>query len=129
MNFVVKYWPEGQHSLRPHHDSSTFTINVALSRPGVDFEVSSNQQHSHKWLCVLLCVLLCVAGWWLPLPAIQLQCHYSTSWLDIYASRKTNSLPRRAKSNQGNQIHHGVIYRSITELCWLLLNHQQLHYN
>lgn len=38
MNFVVKYWPEGQHSLRPHHDSSTFTINVALSRPGVDFE-------------------------------------------------------------------------------------------
>ena len=39
MNFVVKYWPEGQHSLRPHHDSSTFTINVALSRPGIDFEV------------------------------------------------------------------------------------------
>lgn len=38
MNFVVKYCPEGQHSLRPHHDSSTFTINVALSRPGRDFE-------------------------------------------------------------------------------------------
>lgn len=39
MNFVVKYWPQGQHSLRPHHDSSTFTINVALSKPGIDFEV------------------------------------------------------------------------------------------
>ena len=41
MNFVVKYCPEGQHSLRPHHDSSTFTINVALSKPDVDYEVSS----------------------------------------------------------------------------------------
>lgn len=39
MNFVVKYCPEGQNSLRPHHDSSTFTINVALSRPGIDYEV------------------------------------------------------------------------------------------
>lgn len=39
MNFVVKYHPQGQSNLRPHHDSSTFTINVALSRPGVDHEV------------------------------------------------------------------------------------------
>ena len=39
MNFVVKYWPGGQDNLRPHHDSSTFTINVALSRPGIDHEV------------------------------------------------------------------------------------------
>ena len=39
MNFVVKYHPQGQANLRPHHDSSTFTINVALSRPGIDYEV------------------------------------------------------------------------------------------
>lgn len=39
MNFVVKYTPTGQSFLRPHHDSSTFTINVALSRPGIDYEV------------------------------------------------------------------------------------------
>ncbi len=39
MNFVVKYWPAGQDRLRPHHDASTFTINVALSRPGIDYEV------------------------------------------------------------------------------------------
>ena len=39
MNFVVKYHPQGQSSLRPHHDSSTFTINVALSRPGIDYQV------------------------------------------------------------------------------------------
>lgn len=38
MNFVVKYHPQGQSSLRPHHDSSTFTINVALSRPGIDHQ-------------------------------------------------------------------------------------------
>ena len=39
MNFIVKYTPTGQSFLRPHHDSSTFTINVALSRAGVDYEV------------------------------------------------------------------------------------------
>ncbi|XP_065060867.1 procollagen-lysine,2-oxoglutarate 5-dioxygenase 1-like isoform X1 [Rhopilema esculentum] len=38
MNFVVKYTPNGQYFLRPHHDSSTFTINVALNRPGIDYE-------------------------------------------------------------------------------------------
>jgi len=39
MNFVVRYKPEEQPSLRPHHDSSTYTINVALNRPGIDYEV------------------------------------------------------------------------------------------
>ncbi|XP_065890030.1 multifunctional procollagen lysine hydroxylase and glycosyltransferase LH3-like isoform X2 [Dysidea avara] len=36
MNFVVKYHLQGQTKLRPHHDSSTFTVNMALSMPGVD---------------------------------------------------------------------------------------------
>ncbi|CAF89795.1 unnamed protein product, partial [Tetraodon nigroviridis] len=31
MNFVVRYRPDEQPSLRPHHDSSTFTINIALN--------------------------------------------------------------------------------------------------
>lgn len=39
MNFVVRYRPEEQPSLRPHHDSSTFTLNVALNHKGVDYEV------------------------------------------------------------------------------------------
>nr|XP_006811878.1 PREDICTED: procollagen-lysine,2-oxoglutarate 5-dioxygenase 1-like [Saccoglossus kowalevskii] len=38
MNFVVRYKPDEQASLRPHHDSSTFTINVALNKRGVDYE-------------------------------------------------------------------------------------------
>ncbi|XP_069111312.1 procollagen-lysine,2-oxoglutarate 5-dioxygenase 1-like [Argopecten irradians] len=38
MNFVVRYRPEEQPFLRPHHDSSTFTINIALNTPMVDFE-------------------------------------------------------------------------------------------
>ncbi|XP_062377217.1 procollagen-lysine,2-oxoglutarate 5-dioxygenase 2 isoform X1 [Sardina pilchardus] len=37
MNFVVKYTPERQAYLRPHHDSSTFTINIALNSKGTDF--------------------------------------------------------------------------------------------
>uniref|UniRef100_A0A1L8E427 procollagen-lysine 5-dioxygenase n=1 Tax=Nyssomyia neivai TaxID=330878 RepID=A0A1L8E427_9DIPT len=37
MNFVVRYRPDEQPSLRPHHDSSTYTINIALNRVGVDY--------------------------------------------------------------------------------------------
>ncbi|KXJ12678.1 Procollagen-lysine,2-oxoglutarate 5-dioxygenase 3 [Exaiptasia diaphana] len=39
MNFVVKYTPSGQYYLRPHHDSSTYTINIGLNRPGIDYGV------------------------------------------------------------------------------------------
>ncbi|XP_066261630.1 procollagen-lysine,2-oxoglutarate 5-dioxygenase [Euwallacea similis] len=38
MNFVVRYKPDEQPSLRPHHDSSTYTINIALNEAGKDFE-------------------------------------------------------------------------------------------
>ncbi|XP_052759652.1 multifunctional procollagen lysine hydroxylase and glycosyltransferase LH3-like isoform X2 [Mya arenaria] len=38
LNFIVKYNPERQRELRPHHDSSTFTINIALNTPHVDYE-------------------------------------------------------------------------------------------
>ncbi|XP_045509441.1 procollagen-lysine,2-oxoglutarate 5-dioxygenase isoform X2 [Colias croceus] len=37
MNFVVRYRPDEQPSLRPHHDSSTYTINLALNTPQVDY--------------------------------------------------------------------------------------------
>jgi procollagen-lysine,2-oxoglutarate 5-dioxygenase len=38
MNCRVRYRPDEQPFLRPHHDSSTYTINVALNRVGVDYE-------------------------------------------------------------------------------------------
>ncbi|KAL0119879.1 hypothetical protein PUN28_007957 [Cardiocondyla obscurior] len=38
MNFIVRYRPDEQPSLRPHHDSSTYTINIALNQAGVDYE-------------------------------------------------------------------------------------------
>uniref|UniRef100_A0A3P9AIJ4 procollagen-lysine 5-dioxygenase n=1 Tax=Esox lucius TaxID=8010 RepID=A0A3P9AIJ4_ESOLU len=38
MNFVVRYRPDEQPSLRPHHDSSTFTINIALNSKGKDYQ-------------------------------------------------------------------------------------------
>ncbi len=31
--------PEGQRSLRAHHDASTYTINLALNDVGKDYEV------------------------------------------------------------------------------------------
>lgn len=36
--FVVRYKPDEQPSLRPHHDASTFTINIALNQVGIDFQ-------------------------------------------------------------------------------------------
>ncbi|XP_050707436.1 procollagen-lysine,2-oxoglutarate 5-dioxygenase 1-like isoform X2 [Eriocheir sinensis] len=38
MNFMVRYKPDEQPFLRPHHDTSTYTINVALNKPGKDYE-------------------------------------------------------------------------------------------
>lgn len=34
LDFIVKYEAEGQPFLRPHHDASTFSLNVALNRVG-----------------------------------------------------------------------------------------------
>lgn len=39
MNFVVRYRPDEQPNLRPHHDSSTFTVNMALNTKDKDYEV------------------------------------------------------------------------------------------
>nr|XP_021504831.1 procollagen-lysine,2-oxoglutarate 5-dioxygenase 1 [Meriones unguiculatus] len=36
--FVVRYKPDEQPSLMPHHDASTFTVNIALNKVGEDYE-------------------------------------------------------------------------------------------
>uniref|UniRef100_A0A671NTM2 Procollagen-lysine,2-oxoglutarate 5-dioxygenase 1 n=1 Tax=Sinocyclocheilus anshuiensis TaxID=1608454 RepID=A0A671NTM2_9TELE len=36
--FVVRYKPDEQPALRPHHDASTFTINIALNQVGIDYQ-------------------------------------------------------------------------------------------
>ncbi|XP_074831725.1 procollagen-lysine,2-oxoglutarate 5-dioxygenase 1 isoform X2 [Carettochelys insculpta] len=36
--FVVRYKPDEQPALVPHHDASTFTLNIALNRVGIDYE-------------------------------------------------------------------------------------------
>jgi procollagen-lysine,2-oxoglutarate 5-dioxygenase len=38
LNFVVRYRPGEQDHLKPHHDSSMYTVNIALNRAGEDFE-------------------------------------------------------------------------------------------
>ena len=42
MNFVVRYHPEEQANLRPHHDASTYTINIALNQPNIDYQVNKH---------------------------------------------------------------------------------------
>ena len=53
MNFMVSYRPDEQPSLRPHHDSSTYTINVALNRVGVDYEVRNTNKEKNKSAIIL----------------------------------------------------------------------------
>uniref|UniRef100_A0A665UCK9 procollagen-lysine 5-dioxygenase n=1 Tax=Echeneis naucrates TaxID=173247 RepID=A0A665UCK9_ECHNA len=48
MNFVVKYTPERQAYLRPHHDSSTFTINIALNNKDTDFQGGGCRFHRYN---------------------------------------------------------------------------------
>ncbi|KAI3386846.1 hypothetical protein SNEBB_000372 [Seison nebaliae] len=38
MNFIVRYKPTEQDRLRPHHDASTWTLNLSLNRKHLDFE-------------------------------------------------------------------------------------------
>jgi hypothetical protein len=46
LHFLHRYRPDEQPSLRPHHDSSTYTINVALNTVGKDYEVRYQLQAS-----------------------------------------------------------------------------------
>ncbi|XP_047424302.1 procollagen-lysine,2-oxoglutarate 5-dioxygenase 2 isoform X2 [Mugil cephalus] len=48
MNFVVKYTPGRQAYLRPHHDSSTFTINIALNNKDLDFQGGGCRFHRYN---------------------------------------------------------------------------------
>lgn len=38
LNFVVRYRVGEQENLKPHHDASTYTLNVALNKPQVDYQ-------------------------------------------------------------------------------------------
>ena len=53
MNFVVRYRPDEQPILRPHHDSSTYTINMALNDYDKDYKVSDRSWY-RDWLCVFI---------------------------------------------------------------------------
>lgn len=35
---MVRYRPDEQDHLTPHHDASTYTMNIALNIPDVDFQ-------------------------------------------------------------------------------------------
>uniref|UniRef100_A0A0N5AT88 procollagen-lysine 5-dioxygenase n=1 Tax=Syphacia muris TaxID=451379 RepID=A0A0N5AT88_9BILA len=37
MMFVVRYKPDEQPSLQPHHDASTYSVDIPLNKRGVDF--------------------------------------------------------------------------------------------
>jgi len=48
MNFIVRYRPDEQPNLKPHHDSSTYTINVALNNVHSDYEGGGCKFHRYN---------------------------------------------------------------------------------
>lgn len=52
MNFVVRYRPDEQPALRPHHDSSTYTINIALNTQGKDYEGGGARFTRYNCSCI-----------------------------------------------------------------------------
>ena len=51
-SFQVRYKPGEQDRLRPHHDASTWTLQIALNRPGVDFEGGGT--HFTRYNCAVV---------------------------------------------------------------------------
>ncbi|KRZ50178.1 Procollagen-lysine,2-oxoglutarate 5-dioxygenase 3 [Trichinella nativa] len=49
MNFVVRYKPDEQPALRPHHDASTYTVDIALNKAGEDFEVQMSRDGNYPF--------------------------------------------------------------------------------
>ncbi|KAE8293078.1 Procollagen-lysine,2-oxoglutarate 5-dioxygenase 1 [Larimichthys crocea] len=48
LNFVVRYKPDEQPLLEPHHDASTFTINIALNSKGIDYQVNEEERGANR---------------------------------------------------------------------------------
>ncbi|CAM5178841.1 unnamed protein product [Eretmochelys imbricata] len=90
LNFVVRYRPEQQPALRPHHDSSTFTINIALNSKGTDYE-----------------------GRRVPIPALLLLGDGAPQGLEPDAPRAPDPLPRGAAHHPRHPLHHGVLRRPL----------------
>jgi len=51
-HFQVRYKPGEQDRLRPHHDASTWTLQIALNRPGIDFEGGGT--HFTRYNCAVV---------------------------------------------------------------------------
>ncbi len=59
LNFVVRYMPEYQNKLRPHHDTSTYTINLALNEFGKDYEVMLERYYTYIYIYTLVYQKFC----------------------------------------------------------------------
>uniref|UniRef100_A0A672ZL49 Prolyl 4-hydroxylase alpha subunit domain-containing protein n=1 Tax=Sphaeramia orbicularis TaxID=375764 RepID=A0A672ZL49_9TELE len=66
LNFVVRYKPDEQPLLVPHHDASTFTINIALNSKGVDYQLQESAEavvvlSCQAILCLSVCLFICLS--------------------------------------------------------------------
>lgn len=129
MNFVVKYTPERQAYLRPHHDSSTFTINIALNNKGSDFQVTEgfclllwntlksflykNRNQNNKISHFFRSYLYFLEGWRLSLSQIQLLHRITKKRLELHASRKTHSPSRRPAHHKRHSLHCSFFHWSL----------------
>lgn len=71
LNFVVRYKPDEQPLLVPHHDASTFTINIALNSKGVDYQVNEGEQAGYRMMMMIMQVT-CASLSRFPAPSLEL---------------------------------------------------------
>ncbi len=45
LSWYSRYRPEEQADLKPHDDNSIYTTNMALNKPGIDFEGGGTKFH------------------------------------------------------------------------------------
>ena len=99
--------PEYQYKLRPHHDASTYTINLALNDVGKDYEVSQSFTRQE------LREIVPIVGWWMSISSLQLHNGIDHSWLGIDSSRSFNAFTRRFTCRPRETLHNDFLCRSL----------------
>lgn len=107
MIFVVRYKPDEQAFLRPHLDASTYSIDVALNKRGVDYEgggvryvrynctVAADQVGKFHFKIIIMNFIIKIFRLFNVIP------------------RPFDTFTRRLAHNKRNKIHFGLVYQSL----------------
>lgn len=107
MMFAVRYRPDEQASLRPHHDASTYSIDIALNSRGLDYEGGGVRYIRYN--CTVEADKIGIIN------LIKNCLSYFLRLVNVI-SRPFNSFTRRTSHNKRNTIHFSFIFKSLIYL-------------